>query len=154
MINATPKMDTLDIDKKLADVSVFQGAFAYDILPPKPDEDFSLVINTSDSTLPGDHWLVLLRKDTKIYFIDSYGRNYSDPTFDANFTKTITNYIGGEKIFHNKKWLQRLTSNACGAYCIYFIRELNKQSFRSCLSVFSVDLMKNDKYVLKYLDNI
>lgn len=80
-------MDTLEIDKTLADVSHFRGAFAYDILPPKLDEDFSLVVNTGNSSSPGDHWLVLQRRHGRIYFIDSYGRNYNDATFETIFTK-------------------------------------------------------------------
>lgn len=147
-------MDTLEIDKQLADVKPFLGAFAYDLLPGKPINDFSVVINTSISTLPGDHWLLLLRKKEKLYFIDSYGRNLNDSTFDVGFVKVMKDYLGNEKIYYNKRWLQQLTSNTCGAYCIYFIRELGKRSFSDCLSIFSEDLVANDKTILDYLSNL
>ena len=148
-------MDSLTLDKQLSSVQHFLGAYPFDLLPPKPRTiDFSLVINTDKSTLPGDHWLVLLRKDSTVYFIDSYGRNYNDSTFEKGFTDSIKNYVGDEKIHHNKMWLQRLTSNVCGVYCVYFIRELVERNLGSCLTMFSDNLAKNDQYVLNYLKSI
>ena len=147
-------MNTVEIDKKLAAVSQFKGAYACDLLPAKPEGDFSVVINTDDSSASGDHWLVLARKNGKLFFIDSYGRHYKDPTFNPNFKKLIMNYIGKEKAVCNRKWLQRLTSNVCGEYCVYFIKELSEKSFRSCFSVFGANLEKNDLLVLKYVENL
>ena len=147
-------MNTREIDLKLADILKFKGAYAYDLVPAKPSDDFSVIINTDDSAGPGDHWLVLTRKDGKLFLIDSYGRNYKDQSFDSNFKTWIVNYIGDEKVVCSRKWLQRLTSNVCGEYCVYFIRELNEKSFRSCFSVFDSDLAANDLFVLKYVDNI
>ena len=148
-------MDSLTLDKQLSSVQHFLGAYPFDLLPPKPRTvDFSLVINTDKSTLPGDHWLVLLRKDSTVYFIDSYGRNYNDFTFEKDFTNTVKKYVGDEKIHHNKIWLQRLTSNVCGMYCVYFVRELVEHNLGSCLAMFSDNLAKNDQYVLNYLKSI
>ena len=148
-------MDSLTLDKQLSSVQHFLGAYPFDFLPDKPyNGDFSLVINTDKSTLPGDHWLVLLRKDSTVYFIDSYGRNYNDFTFEKDFTNTVKKYVGDEKIHHNKIWLQRLTSNVCGMYCVYFVRELVEHNLGSCLAMFSDNLAKNDQYVLNYLKSI
>jgi len=148
-------MDSLTLDKQLSSVQHFLGAYPFDLLPDKPyNGDFSLVINTDKSTLPGDHWLVLLRKDSTVYFIDSYGRNYNDFTFEKDFTNTVKKYVGDEKIHHNKIWLQRLTSNVCGMYCVYFVRELVEHNLGSCLAMFSDNLAKNDQYVLNYLKSI
>ena len=148
-------MDSLTLDKQLSGVRHFLGAYSFDLLPDKPyNGDFSLVINTDKSTLPGDHWLVLLRKDSTVYFIDSYGRNYNDFTFEKDFTNTVKKYVGDEKIHHNKIWLQRLTSNVCGMYCVYFVRELVEHNLGSCLAMFSDNLAKNDQYVLNYLKSI
>ena len=148
-------MDSLTLDTQLGSVQHFLGAYPFDLLPSKPHTiDFSLVINTDKSTLPGDHWLVLLRKDSTVYFIDSYGRNYNDFTFEKDFTNTVKKYVGDEKIHHNKIWLQRLTSNVCGMYCVYFVRELVEHNLGSCLAMFSDNLAKNDQYVLNYLNSI
>ena len=147
-------MDSLTLEKRLSDVQNFVGVFPFDLLPDKPGGDFSLVVNTDNSTQPGDHWLVLSRKGSKFYFIDSYGRNYNDATFDEGFVNTIKNFIGNERIRHNHRWLQRLTSNVCGVYCVYFVRELTKHTLNNCLSVFNNNLTKNDQYVLNYLNGI
>ena len=147
-------MNTFEIDEILADVDGFLGAYAYDILPEKPDHDFSMVVNTSSSSSSGDHWLVLCRKKSRLYFIDSYGRTLKSRYFPQEFVRELTSYIGEEKISCNEKWLQRLTSNACGAYCVYFIRELTTRSFKSCLSVFTKDLKANDTLVSSYLFKI
>ena len=133
-------MDSLTLKQRLFDVQNFVGVFPFDLLPEKPSGDFSLVVNTDNSTQPGDHWLVLSRKDSKIYFIDSY------------FVNSMRNFIGDEQVRYNQRWLQRLTSNVCGVYCIYFIKELTKHSLKYCLSVFNENLTKNDQYVLDYLD--
>lgn len=147
-------MDTIELDDVLSSVSGFIGAFACDQLPPIPKKDFSVVINTDPSNLPGDHWLTLIRKNSVLYFIDSYGRHYKDATFDPIFVKTILKYIGKEKVVCSNKWLQQLTSNTCGYYCVYFIKELLGNSLKRCLSVFGDDLRVNDDYVLNYVKNI
>ena len=147
-------MDTLQIDKKIT-APEFLGAFPYDGLPKKPKCDiFSLVINTESSKEPGDHWLVLLYKKPYFYFVDSYGRTLHDQTFPSQFTSTIKNYIGNVRYKFNKKWLQQLTTNACGDYCVYFIMEMSKKSFEKVLSVFGNDWSKNDKYVKHYVKNL
>ena len=149
-----PDMDSLTLEKQLHDVQNFVGVFPFDLLPKKPSGDFSLIVNTDNSTQPGDHWLVLSRKDSKMYFIDSFGRNYNDLTFDIDFVKSMRNFIGDEQVRYNQRWLQRLTSNVCGVYCIYFVRELTKHSLSYCLSAFNENLRKNDQYVLNYLNGI
>ena len=55
---------------------------------------------------------------------------------------------------HNKIWLQRLTSNGCGVYCVYIIKELTECNLGSCLTMFRDNLAKNDQYVLNYLNSI
>ena len=134
-------MDTLQIDKKITSPG-FLGAFPYDEIPEKPKseaEEFSLVINTESSKEPGEHWLVLLYKKPYFYFLDSFGRSVYDGTFSNQFAKTIKNYIGNVRYKSNNKWLQQLTSNACGDYCVYIIMEMSKRSPRKVFSVFSRD---------------
>ena len=147
-------MDTLQIDKKIT-VPGFLGTFPYDEIPQKPKSDtFSLVINTESSKEPGDHWLVLLYKKPYFYFLDSYGRSLHDGTFSSEFTKAIKVYIGRTRYKSNKKWLQQLTSNACGDYCVYFIMEMSKNSLDKVLSVFGYNFSKNDKFVEYYVKKL
>ena len=146
-------MDTIEIDGKLTKINGFLGAFAYDILPSKPDTDFSVVINNQRSDQPGEHWVALIRKKSVLHFIDSYGRKFNDLTFDESFSAKLTQYIGDEKYTYNKTWLQQLTSNTCAYYSVYFIQEMQERSFKSCLAIFGRDLATNDKLISNYMRN-
>ena len=147
-------MDTIQIDEKIT-AKGFLGTFPYDEIPKKPKSDvFSVVINTESGNEEGAHWLVLLYKKPHFYFLDSYGRSLYDQTFSGHFRKTIKKYIGNVRYKFNKKWLQQLTSNSCGAYCVYFIMETSKKSIGNVLSVFGDDLSKNDKFVKHYVNNL
>ena len=133
----------------------FMGAFAFDELPKQPTTElFSLVVNTSSSSEPGDHWLALVYRKPVYYFLDSYGRDLNDVTFSQDFVKTIKNYVGQMKMIYQKKLLQQLMSNVCGDYCIYFISELVNRSFKRVLSVFSTNLKKNDDFVFQYVKQL
>ena len=146
-------MNTLQLDGKIS-APGFLGAHAYNELPPRKAGDHSFIINTSPSSEPGDHWLVLVIKNGVFYFIDSYGRGVDDFTFSPDFRQFIKKYIGSEKIIHNDRWVQSLTSNVCGDYCIYFIEEIYRIGFRKMMSVFSTRFMDNDMLVLNYVKNI
>ena len=133
----------------------FLGAFPYDQLPQQPNLDlFSLVVNTSSSSEPGDHWLALVYKKPVYYFLDSYGRQLNDETFSQEFAKAIKNYVGQIRLVYQKNLLQQLMSNVCGDYCVYFIVELVNRSFSKVLSVFSTNLKKNDDFVFRYVKQL
>lgn len=141
-------MNTLEIDKKLEKVAGYLGAFPYDEIPKSNNQAFSLIINTSSSNEPGDHWLALVYRNNVYYFLDSYGRDILDLTFPKEFKEAIKSYISDQKIIYNRKLLQQITSNTCGAYGIYFISLLNDGiSLKKSLAVFTDNLKYNDYYV-------
>jgi hypothetical protein len=147
-------MDTLDLDKKVT-ARGFLGAFAYDEIPQRTNDDhFSLIVNTSPSSESGDHWLAIVYDKETFYFIDSYGRKPNDATLPKQFSFAIRKYIGENRMKYNSKWLQQLTSNACGDYCVYFLQEFEKVGFKRLLRVFSQNLKKNDKFVLNYVKKL
>ena len=148
-------MNTIQIDKKLDIVEEFLGAFPYDQIPPKPDSEmFSLIINIDPSTLPGDHWTVLLYKGNRFYFFESYGRDFKDATFPKLFSAKIKEYISNSRYKYNTMWLQPLTTNTCGDFCVYFIEEMAKNTFKNVMSVFSTNLLKNDRFVMQYVEKL
>lgn len=151
----TPKqMDTLQLDEKIT-APGFMGAFPYDKIPPKPNNEiFSIILNTDAEAEPGDHWIALVYKTPYFYFCDSYGRPFGDPTFSSAFSATVKNFIG--KIPHktNTKLLQQFTSNACGDYCVYFIQELAKTSFAKVTNIFTENLKGNDRIVTNYVKKL
>ena len=147
-------MNTLELDKKIS-ASGFLGAFPYDEIPPKPDSKlFSLIINIDPSTAPGEHWTALFYKEPSLYFFDSYGRDFKDATLPKSFSDKIKDYIGDTKYKYNTMWLQPLTTNTCGNFCVYFIEEMTKNRFSKVFEIFTKDLRKNDLYVRKYVKNL
>ena len=146
-------MNTVEIDKKIS-VPGFLGAFGYDELPTRKDENFSLIVNTEPSTEPGDHWVALVQKENLLYFLDSYGRNFKNYLFPSGFRETILKYVGNSRFKFNPLLLQQFLSNACGDYCVYFIQELHKGTLTKALSIFSDDLAKNDKIVKEYVKKL
>ena len=147
-------MDTSQLDKKITTPG-FLGAFAYDKIPIKPDsEAFSVILNTDRETEPGDHWIALIYKHPYFYFCDSYGRTFRNPTFSSAFSDTIKSFIGKTANRRNTKFLQQLTSNVCGDYCVYFIQELAKTSFAKTTKVFGENLKNNDRFVENYVNKL
>jgi hypothetical protein len=147
-------MDTTQLDQKIT-APGFLGAFPYDQIPPKPDSEvFSVILNTDPVTEPGDHWIALVYKAPYFYFCDSYGRTLRDSTFSSAFSTTVKSFIGKTMHKTNTKFLQQLTSNACGDYCVYFIQELAKTSFARTTRVFSTNLKSNDRFVENYVNNL
>ena len=147
-------MNTLELDKKVT-AQGFLGAYAYDEIPQRPkDAHFSLIVNTSPSDMPGDHWVAMVYDKQVFHFFDSYGRRPNDVTLPKQFSLAIKECIGKNHVKHNSKWLQQLTSNTCGHYCVYFLQEFEKIGFRKILQVFSNDLKSNDKFVLNYVDRL
>ena len=146
-------MDAIQIDEKIS-VPGFLGTFGYDELPTRKDDNFSLIVNTEVSTEPGDHWVALVQKDNLLYFLDSYGRNFKNPTFPRGFRETIKKYVGNSRFKFNPLLLQQFLSNTCGDYCVYFIQELDKGGLTKALSIFSDNLAENDRLVVEYVKNI
>ena len=147
-------MDTTQLDQKIT-APGFLGAFPYDQMPPKPDSEvFSIILNTDPETEPGDHWIALVYKTPYFYFCDSYGRTLHDSTFPSALSTTVKNFIGKTGHESNTKFLQQLTSNVCGDYCVYFIQEMAKTSFARTMRVFSTNLKSNDRFVKNYVNNL
>jgi len=146
-------MNNSQIDE-LIKTNTYLGSFPYDEIPKVPDNDFSLVVNTESSTEPGEHWIAIVRKQTKLYFFDTYGRTLNDATLNMGFVKAIKMLVAGSRIRFNTKWLQQIMSNVCGDYCIYFINEMSDHGFKYVLSKFSNNLKANDDYILNYVNNL
>ena len=148
------QLNTTDLDKKLSKVDGFLGAFAYDEIPAKPTDGFSLVVNDDPSTQPGSHWIAVIFKDEKIFFMDSYGRSYKDPMFPKQFRDTMKHLFGSSKVICNTRMTQTLFGNTCGEYAAYFICEMGKKSFKNVMNVFTENLKNNDKLVFDYFKRI
>ena len=77
----------------------------------------------------------------------------NDELFTEDFRVAVSNYIEEPSTFNND-WFQQITSNACGDYCVYFVKMMINNDFNSLLSVFGENLKYNDKYVIKYVNKL
>ena len=143
------QLDTSDLNKSLQ-IEGYLGSHAFNELPPKPEGDFSLVINVT--TGPGSHWLALVRKKKRFIFLDSFGRPINGVLFSREFKETMKKCIDGP-LTYNRKWVQDLTSNACGYYCVFFLKQLQSLKLNNILESFGDDLKKNDKFVYEFYVN-
>ena len=146
-------ISTLEIDEKLKTVPNFLGAYAYDELPEKPTGDFSIIVNTEPGTEPGDHWIPIICQNNIVYFVDSFGRAPTNPLFSKEFKETIRTFISGYKRRWNNRMIQYIFSNVCGEYSIYFIREMQTKTMFDVLSIFGVDLRRNDSLVVEIVNS-
>lgn len=95
----------------------FCGVLPFNKLPIKKiKKPCSFIINSHDSTLPGEHWFAIyVPRRGKIEYFDSYGLK---PTNDF-----VLAFIKANKLpyIYNEKNIQAINSNTCGKYCVFYI---------------------------------
>ena len=133
---------SLYIESYLAEEKHFLGCFPKDKLPTFPKQfPKSLIINTDDSSKPGEHWVALVLYRRKCFYFDSFGL----PIVDQCIIKFLKRY---QKVTYSSTCIQDVTSNQCGQFCIAFIHNVNsKISYSKFVNMFNV-------VNLKYNDNI
>lgn len=113
-------MEGVDISIILRTDSVasksYKGVFSLDEHWPSPVPlPACYVINSGTKTGPGEHWLAFyIDSDRSCDYFDSMGTAPIKPIYKwLNAHCTVVHY--------NKNWLQSPTSDACGAYAVYFL---------------------------------
>ena len=121
-------MNAKDLERALyADAKaspLFEGVFPRDVAAsvirrrgpsPRPRAPRLYVFNTHRAGLPGEHWIaVAVRGDRAAYF-DSYGRHPRHYPAVASALLAVAPVVEW-----NSRWLQGLTTTACGDYCLWF----------------------------------
>ena len=141
-------MNSLQIEKLLAADDKFLGCFPHDMLPPFPKQfPRSLIINTDDSSKPGDHWVGLVLNKKKCYFFDSFGI----PIVEKNIVQYL--YQKYPTAVVNTVCIQDTFSELCGMFVIGFVSFVkDEQDYEKFLSIFDLqNLGKNDEIILKLL---
>ena len=123
----------------------FIGCFAADQLETLSISSYPifLIVNTDKSDSHGKHWLVLYITENEIELFDSLGliRRNLMPKEILHF---IHRFSVSRKFLCNSR-LQPDYSVLCGFYCIFFIMIRQATNFKSILSIFSTDEIRNDK---------
>ena len=105
------------------------------------------ILNTDVSGNAGRHWLlVFVDEDCNGHIFDSLG-------FRGEYRSRIARSIHGAVFVATQLPLQAMNTQTCGAYALYFARELSKGRTRNdMVSVFSsINLHANDCFVQNYL---
>jgi len=106
------------------------------------------IINLDKSKGKGTHWTSLYYHPLKSYYFDSFG--FIPP---KEIEEIIIPYN------HNDKDIQDYDSDACGYYCIAFIKFLNdkqnkEMAFNEFIRLFSKKTTDNDNILEEYLVSI
>ena len=96
------------------------GVFAADHLPQTlPPQACGFIVNTDLSSQPGTHWLAFFIRDKTVECFDSYGQHPG--VYNPLFSRWIRRHA--DRVYINHTRLQSDTSNVCGLYCVYFLRQ-------------------------------
>ena len=106
------------------------------------------IINLDTSNNEGTHWTVCYAHPLKSYYFDSYG--FLPP---LELERKIKPFL------YNDKDIQDWNSEACGWFCIAFIKFLYDKSdkemaFKEFLKLFSNNTKENDKKLKEYLKDL
>ena len=134
---------SLYIESYLAEDEHFLGCFPKNKLPIFPKQfPKSLIINTDDSSKPGDHWVALVLFKTKCFYFDSI----SLPIVDLSILRFLKLY---KKVTYSNACIQDVASNQCGQFCIAFIENVrSKISYSKLVSMFNAVNLKYNDYIV------
>ena len=118
----------------------FNGVYSRDNLP-KTMKKGAFVINLTEYTDIGTHWIALYVKTNEVIYFDSFDVEH--------IPKEIKKFIGNKDIKANLFRLQAYDSIMCGYFCIEFINYmLDGKSLIDFTSLFLPhDFKKNNKII-------
>lgn len=121
------------------------GVYASDCLPVRISSSSALVVNTDPHTKKGTHWIAIyLDHLGDLEYFDSLGQRPLVPEHLAFIKRNSKHY------FYNTRPLQSYNSTVCGHYClVYLYFRSHGYSMKDFLSIFTYDVNKNDRQVLK-----
>ena len=97
------------------------------------------------------HWVVIIKINHKLYFIDSFGIS---PNF---YNKNIKNNYSKINYFLSSRLQSNLTTT-CGSYAVFFIHLISYCNYdlprftEIFFDIFNFkNLLKNDLYIIKYI---
>ena len=129
----------------------FCGVLSIDQIPiRKIKRPCSFIINTQDSSLPGEHWFaIFIPKFGKIEYFDSYGMK------PINYQVYDLILMNGKKFLYNKKAIQSSDSENCGKFCIFYIYFRSRNySMIDIQKFFISNKITNDLFITKFINVI
>lgn len=135
-------MNTSQVNKALAKVSIFKGTFARDKLPAPRVRPCAFVANTDEYGKPGEHWVaIILLPNGKGEYFDPFGL----PPLHKQFIVYLKKHCKKGWVY-NRTTLQNPYSKSCGPFCIKFIKaRANRIKFQNFLNKYSTNLSNNER---------
>ena len=105
----------------------FRGVFAADLFPILKSNCF-IIVNASESSMPGSHWILLCYHDNNMYFAKPLGLSVTNYT--TIYVRLMRYYQNVQEL--NAKFpLQQRNSELCGLYCIYIAHVIYTKDFKA-----------------------
>ena len=110
-------LDNIQLENMCKGIPGFMGVFAKNMIP-----DFGhrksgcAIVNLNDLGQAGSHWVAFWRSGDKSYYFDSFG---APPPED------VIKVLRPNTIVYNTAPIQDITSNACGWYCVDFLKAMS-----------------------------
>ena len=138
-------LSTHQIDQVFKEDENYLGTYPMNKLPNLPKTfPKRIIINTDPANKVGDHWIALVLTYKKVFYFDSFGIKM--------INEEIKNFLlpKYKSVIFNNLCIQHITSDKCGAFCIYFVKSVhNLKSYYKFLSNFSTNNLKiNDKIIM------
>ena len=120
----------------------FIGCYPHDILPHiKRKSNISIIINTANSKLIGEHWVAIKMINDECFYFDSFGVEIVNENI-KEFVKIYKNVI------YSTRCIQNIESDKCGEFCVAFINNVNcVESYKNFINSFSENGYINDMIV-------
>lgn len=128
----------------------FYGVVPLDELPKYSSQDFTFIVNTDTSNLPGTHWIAVIIRDNRGFVFNTFGI-YPPPKLKYWLD------IHCHKWSCNKRQIQSYSSNLCGYFCIHFLyfatmTYLNNVSFYEIINILYPEKMSLSTYEQTIID--
>lgn len=114
-------LSSQDIIKHVAQLKIphFRGVFSRDSLPKTIFKNECAVVNLAGISQKGSHWVAFFKKDSSIWYFDSFG--------DLPPPIELQNHFKGYHILYNYSNYQNYNTFICGHLCIDFLQCMNQQ---------------------------
>lgn len=143
-------MNTIQIEKCMRQnkftKNIFKGVFPADKIPhQKIIKPVLYIINTHNSSKPGEHWLAVYITANKIELFDTGGRELKNHIY----LKKLREYHSNKKFAFNRKQVQSFSSDLCGEFvCLYGLIKSKNISTIKFIRYFNSKNLNNNNFLV------
>ena len=124
-------MDSIELHNRVKNLKLFRGIYPRNELYNIKYLNGYIVVNTNDSSEPGEHWVAIYFTPQKGEYFDPFGL----PPLHSDFVNFLNKKCS--RWCYNNKTIQDPLSKKCGKYCIAFLlSKLKNVSFIKFLQMF------------------